>query len=148
MEKEKAPQTRREALEKIRSEHSGNSISTQCARLEAALDRLGWITTFEASRLLDIYHPPARALNLRQRGYQIHPGDGRDRSGKAAPRRQVRPGRAPAGGGDMTAATWPTNVHRLAYKLRGLGVSADLAARAIAELWRLYALLCGLADVR
>jgi len=71
MEKEKAPQTRREALEQIRREHSGNSISTQCARLEAALDRLGSITTFEASRLLDIYHPPARALNLRKRGFQI-----------------------------------------------------------------------------
>lgn len=71
MDKKIAPQHRREALEQIRSEHSDNSVPSQCTRLEKALDRLGWITTFEASRHLDIYHPPARALNLRKRGFEI-----------------------------------------------------------------------------
>jgi hypothetical protein len=71
MDEKKAPQQRREALEQIRSQHSDNSVQSQASRMEAALRELGSITTFEASRALDIYHPPARALSLRKRGLNI-----------------------------------------------------------------------------
>jgi len=46
----------------------------------------------------------------------------------------------------MKAGTWLADVHRLAYRLPALGVSADLAALTIAELWGLYALLRRFAD--
>jgi hypothetical protein len=71
MDEKKAPQQRREALEQIRSQHSDNSAQSQASRMEAALRELGSITTFEASRYLDVYHPPARALALRKRGLSI-----------------------------------------------------------------------------
>lgn len=71
MDEKKAPQQRREALEQIRLQHIDNSVRSQAKRLEAALRALGSITTFEASRVLDIYHPPARALALRKRGLSI-----------------------------------------------------------------------------
>jgi Helix-turn-helix domain len=58
-------------MQAIRDEYGGNDKQTQCSRLLAALRRLGSVTTFEASRYLDIYHPPARKLNLVQQGYQI-----------------------------------------------------------------------------
>jgi len=59
------------ALHAIRDRHRGDSTSTQCARLLEALQTLGHCTTFEASRCLDLYHPPARKLNLVQRGHAI-----------------------------------------------------------------------------
>lgn len=48
----------------------GNSTSAQCARLLARL-RQGPCTTFEAMRQLDVYHCPARVLQLRKRGHHI-----------------------------------------------------------------------------
>ncbi len=71
MDEKKAPQSRREAFEQIRQQHNENDIDTQCERLATALQQFGSITTFEASRFLDVYHPPARAMNLRRRGYNI-----------------------------------------------------------------------------
>ena len=47
-----------------------NSTVAQCARLLARL-RQGPCTTFEAMRQLDVYHCPARVLQLRKRGHQI-----------------------------------------------------------------------------
>jgi Helix-turn-helix domain len=47
-----------------------NSTAAQCARLLARL-RKGPITTFEAMRKLDVYHCPARVLQLRKRGHHI-----------------------------------------------------------------------------
>lgn len=48
----------------------GNSTAAQCARLLMRL-RQGPCTTFEAMRQLDVYHCPARVLQLRKRGHQI-----------------------------------------------------------------------------
>ncbi|MCV2354628.1 helix-turn-helix domain-containing protein [Paucibacter sp. B2R-40] len=65
------PPERIAALHAIRDRHRGDSSGPQCARLLEALQTLGHCTTFEASRLLDLYHPPARKLNLVQQGHEI-----------------------------------------------------------------------------
>ena len=58
------------ALEAIRTEFKGTTTNTQCARLLEALARFP-VTTFEAMRFLDVYHCPARILQLRKAGYRI-----------------------------------------------------------------------------
>ncbi|HQS39334.1 MULTISPECIES: helix-turn-helix domain-containing protein [unclassified Polaromonas] len=71
MEKNKATSPEKKAaLEAIRAEFKGTSADTQCARLLEALARFP-ITTFEAMRYLDIYHCPARILQLRKEGHRI-----------------------------------------------------------------------------
>jgi len=65
------PPDRIAALHAIRDRHLGDSTAPQCARLLEALETLGHCTTFEASRFLDVYHPPARKLNLVQQGHEI-----------------------------------------------------------------------------
>lgn len=45
----------------------GASAEAQCRRLRLARE----FTAMEAQRFLDIRHPPARVLNLRQNGYSI-----------------------------------------------------------------------------
>lgn len=71
MEKEKAtPPEKRAALEAIRDEFKGTQGSTQAARLLEGLSRFS-ITTFEAMRYLDVYHCPARILQLRKQGHKI-----------------------------------------------------------------------------
>jgi Helix-turn-helix domain len=62
---------RQSALHAIRDRHQGLDAPTQRARLLEALHTLGSITTFEASRHLDVYHPPARAKELRDDGHDI-----------------------------------------------------------------------------
>ncbi len=64
------PFEKRMALEAIRAEFTGTDNRTQCARLLEALARFP-ITTFEAMRFLDVYHCPARVLQLRQAGHKI-----------------------------------------------------------------------------
>jgi len=59
------------ALHAIRDRHRGDNQAPQCARLLEAMQTLDHCTTFEASRCLDVYHPPARKLNLVQQGYEI-----------------------------------------------------------------------------
>jgi Helix-turn-helix domain len=58
------------ALKRITREFTGSSNKTQCARLLEALARYP-ITTFEAMRYLDVYHCPARVLDLRKLGHDI-----------------------------------------------------------------------------
>lgn len=71
MTKEKATSPEKKAaLEAIRAEFKGTATHSQAARLLAALSRYA-ITTFEAMRYLDVYHCPARVLQLRKRGYKI-----------------------------------------------------------------------------
>lgn len=71
MEKNKATSPEKKAaLEAIRAEFKGTSADTQCARLLEALARFP-ITTFEAMRYLDVYHCPARILQLRKAGHLI-----------------------------------------------------------------------------
>lgn len=71
MTKEKATSPEKKAaLEKIRSEFKGTASRSQRARLLEALSRFS-INSFEASRYLDVYHCPARILQLRKQGYRI-----------------------------------------------------------------------------
>jgi hypothetical protein len=71
MTKEKATSSEKKAaLEMIRSEFKGNASHSQRARLLEALSRYS-VTTFEAMRYLDVYHCPARILQLRKQGYKI-----------------------------------------------------------------------------
>jgi hypothetical protein len=71
MQKEKATSPEKKAaLKQIRDQFKGISASKQCERLLAAFARWS-INTFEASRYLDVYHCPARVLQLRKRGYKI-----------------------------------------------------------------------------
>ena len=58
-------------LEQIASQHQGNTAANQRERLRLALLTLGSITTLEATRHLDIIHPPARAFELRATGHPI-----------------------------------------------------------------------------
>jgi len=59
------------ALKNIWKKIPGNDSATQCQRVLAAIRELGSVSTFEASRFLDIYHPPARVLTLRRNGHRI-----------------------------------------------------------------------------
>lgn len=71
MTKEKAtPSEKVAALEAIRDEFKGTASHSQAARLLEALSRFP-VSTFEAMRYLDVYHCPARILQLRQRGNKI-----------------------------------------------------------------------------
>lgn len=58
------------ALEAIRNEFNGTEGHSQSKRLLEALSRFA-ITTFEAMRYLDVYHCPARVLQLRKQGHHI-----------------------------------------------------------------------------
>lgn len=58
------------ALRKLRQEFPGTNTKIQCRRLLEALSRFP-VTTFEAMRHLDVYHAPARVLQLRKAGHPI-----------------------------------------------------------------------------
>lgn len=49
----------------------GNDTYTQRQRMLTAIQRLGSVTTFEGSRLLDCYDPRARVHELRRDGNRI-----------------------------------------------------------------------------
>ncbi len=66
----KIPPQKEAALNEINQNYKGNSAKEQCVRFLAAL-KLFTINTYEASRVLSIYHAPARALQLRQQGVLI-----------------------------------------------------------------------------
>jgi hypothetical protein len=71
MDKEKATSPEKKvALEMIRSQFKGTASRSQAARLLEALSRFP-VTTFEAMRYLDVYHCPARVLQLRKAGWRI-----------------------------------------------------------------------------
>jgi hypothetical protein len=72
MNKEKATSPEKKAaLETIRSNFKGTASRSQAARLLEALSRYP-ISTFEAMRYLDVYHCPARILQLRKQGHKIN----------------------------------------------------------------------------
>jgi hypothetical protein len=58
------------ALKALRDAFKGTDTRTQCERLLEALSRFP-VTTFEAMRHLDVYHVPARVLQLRKAGHPI-----------------------------------------------------------------------------
>lgn len=55
----------------IRDAIPGTSAVPQRQRLLEAMRQLGHVTTFEASRFLDIYHPPARKRDLVKEGHRV-----------------------------------------------------------------------------
>jgi len=57
-------------LQSLAKVHAGTDNKSQCARLREALSRYP-LTTFEAMRYLDVYHAPARVLQLRKDGENI-----------------------------------------------------------------------------
>lgn len=71
MDKNKATSPEKKAaLEAIRADFKGTANHSQASRLLEALSRYS-ITTFEAMRYLDVYHCPARILQLRKQGHKI-----------------------------------------------------------------------------
>lgn len=70
MKKEKATPEKEAALKALRDEFKGTDGNTQSRRLLEALSRFP-VTTFEAMRCLDVYHAPARVLQLRKAGHPI-----------------------------------------------------------------------------
>ena len=69
-DKEKATPEKEAALKQIRDQFTGTNGRSQCERLLAALAKFP-VTTFEAMRQLDVYHVPARVLQLRKAGHRI-----------------------------------------------------------------------------
>jgi hypothetical protein len=64
-------QERIAALHGIRDANPGQSGARQCDRLLAALRQLGLVTTYEASRYLDLYDPRARKMDLCNAGHAV-----------------------------------------------------------------------------
>ena len=65
-----APSAKVAVLKQIQAECGGTATRVQCERLLAAL-AIYPITTFEAMRHLDVYHCPARIMQLRKAGHDI-----------------------------------------------------------------------------
>ena len=76
------------ALHAIRDRHRGDACATQAARLLDALESLQHITTYEASRCLDLYDPRARKLK-HLLGIPVKP---MTQSVTTSSRRQMSPG--------------------------------------------------------
>jgi hypothetical protein len=55
----------------VREMFPGADGKTQCNRVREFLERGHMLNTFEASRHLDVYHCPARILQLRAEGLNI-----------------------------------------------------------------------------
>lgn len=66
----KIPPHKEVAFQEINKQFTGDNAKQQCTRLLQALKKFS-INTFEASRGLGVYHPPARILQLRQQGHCI-----------------------------------------------------------------------------
>jgi len=66
----KIPPHKEAAFQEINRQFTGDSAKQQCDRLVQAL-RMFSVNTYEASRGLGVYHPPARILQLRKKGYPI-----------------------------------------------------------------------------
>lgn len=62
---------RKAALQAILIEIPGTNAWAQCQRQLAAIQRHQNVSTFECSRYLDIYYPPARKRELILMGYPI-----------------------------------------------------------------------------
>jgi len=66
----KIPPHKEVIFQEINRLFTGNSAKEQCTRLLQALSNFS-VNSYEASRGLGIYHPPARILQLRKQGYKI-----------------------------------------------------------------------------
>jgi Helix-turn-helix domain len=70
MDEKKTTPEKEAALKNLRDQFTGTDTYTQINLLAAAL-RLFSVTTYEASRWLDIYHPAGRIKDLRDAGFEI-----------------------------------------------------------------------------
>ncbi|TDP74132.1 helix-turn-helix domain-containing protein [Roseateles toxinivorans] len=70
MDEKKTTPEKEAALKSLRDQFTGLDAATQKTRLLAAL-QLFPVTTFEASRFLDVYHPAGRIRDLRDDGHEI-----------------------------------------------------------------------------
>ena len=70
MENKKGHPDKEAALVELNIEFKGNSAKQQRQRLLKAL-QLFKINSFEASRFLNVYHPPARVFELRKQAHRI-----------------------------------------------------------------------------
>ncbi len=66
----KIPPHKEAAFQEINRQFTGDDAKQQCKRLLQALSRFS-INTYEASRGLGVYYPPARIMQLRKKGYCI-----------------------------------------------------------------------------
>lgn len=58
-------------LAEVRSQFKGNEGAAQRRRVQEVLESGHTLNTFEASRYLDVYHCPARVMELRRDGLNI-----------------------------------------------------------------------------
>ena len=65
------PAERMESFAAILRAIPGSDSVAQRNRMLTAMQKLGSVTSFESSRYLDCYHPPARIFELRQDGQRI-----------------------------------------------------------------------------
>ena len=65
------PPEKRAAFIEVCEMFNGGDGKTQCRRVLEILRRGYMLNTFEASRHLDVYHCPARVLQLRGEGHNI-----------------------------------------------------------------------------
>lgn len=70
MDEKKTTPEKEAALKVLRDQFKGTDSDTQVRRLLEALRQFP-ITTFEASRFLDVYHPAGRIKDLRDDGNKI-----------------------------------------------------------------------------
>ena len=66
------PSERTEALAAILRAMPGTNSVCQRNRILTAMQQLGSVTSYEASRYLDCYYPPARVYELRKAGHRIN----------------------------------------------------------------------------
>jgi len=71
MDEKKTTPEKEAALKNLRDQFKGTDTSTQINLLAAAMRLCSSITTYEASRWLDIYHPAGRIKDLRDAGFEI-----------------------------------------------------------------------------
>lgn len=65
------PSDKLAALIEVRDLFPGPDAKSQCSRVLALLKRGFMLNTFESSRYLDVYHCPARVMELRNDGHHI-----------------------------------------------------------------------------
>jgi hypothetical protein len=70
MDEKKTTPEKEAALKNLREKFKGTDTDSQVRLLAAALSLFS-ITTYEASRYLDIYHPAGRIKDLRNDGFKI-----------------------------------------------------------------------------
>ncbi len=66
-----SPSKRKQMMKAILHDHPGNDCAIQRLRIQKAIEQIGSVSTFEASRYLDTYDARKRVSELRKAGYAI-----------------------------------------------------------------------------